>query len=183
MTVVSLTEPKEWPGLTSASWQYGDTIEAERPVGYFDPRERADRASCVLEPLPEAYGEAIEENASTLAEIEAELVDDAATLKRERAKFRRRCTAMQKRIDPRTADKVEEILDVRKRSKDPGMRKLAGAEAVKKASRLKRGKHPFGGQHPRFVCLARRTVQCGRPRRRAGLCHASLRSWHHGRLP
>ena len=150
-TNAGLTEPKEWPGLSSAKWKVGETIKATRPERYFDARYRADVVSCVLEPLPECFGAALPEVAKTLAELAEDLADNQTELKAERAKYRRRCAAQEKRIERRTAERVAEILERRKESKPKGSERLAGAEAVKQVSRQKRGTHPFGELSPRFA--------------------------------
>jgi hypothetical protein len=42
-----LTEPEEWPGLTSARFRFGETISAERPEVYFS-KKRPGLVSLIL---------------------------------------------------------------------------------------------------------------------------------------
>lgn len=135
-TAAGLTAPEEWPGLTSARWSYGDTIEAIRPDEFFDPRTRRDQVSCILEPLPEQFGE---------AQVPRAEVD------KERTKSRRRCLALQKKIDRRTRAKVVQIHEQRRGSQDSAPRGLADLSTIRNASRQKRGNHEYGRLNPRFA--------------------------------
>ena len=43
-----VARPKDWPGLTSAAWQFGDTMTAKRPAIYFSPETHPEEVSMKL---------------------------------------------------------------------------------------------------------------------------------------
>jgi hypothetical protein len=161
-TDAGLTDPEEWPGVTSARWQYGDTIEAKRPDVYFDPRTRPARVCGVLEPLGEQVGrvegrtEQIEgeEGAPSKGDT-ARCTDVEKSVRKNRAReqerHRRRCAALQKTIDQRTREAIEKIHQRMRNSKDNPRRRLAGANRVLQVSRMRRGNHEYGRLIPRFA--------------------------------
>ena len=164
-TAAGLTRPEEWPGLTSARWSFGDTIEAKRPEGYFDPRTRADRVSCVLEPLPEHFGEAQDESGGIEEESQGPSVstlrtggknpgsgeNERAARRKERTKHRSRCRAQEETIDRHTRTAVAQILEQMGASRKVAARTLAGPSSVVNTSRQKRGNHDYGRMNPRFA--------------------------------
>ncbi|MCA8961052.1 MAG: hypothetical protein KDC38_11095, partial [Planctomycetes bacterium] len=73
-----LTEPRDWPGLTSARWRFGETIVATRPEGYFSRRYRPARVSIELIAPASASGEVeIEESCRRIAAIVDGAVEEA----------------------------------------------------------------------------------------------------------
>ncbi len=162
-TKAGLTKPEDWPGLTSVHWKYGDTIVAKRPDVYFSAKRPAE-VSCVLEPLPELFGDAtFNEQESSHPTVKPDHLEQGSsedlgeessrgTLEKDPCEaFRRRCEALQARIDRGTAAKVAEILEHRTHNGTTGTSRMAGEESVRNASRLSRGGHPFGDVAPRFA--------------------------------
>ena len=176
-TEAGLTLPGEWAGLTSASFELGDRIEAVRPEGYFSPRYRPDSVSLELEPIPEVIltslvpvaaedapeGSILATHVRELAnsEVSEECeqaesgVGSPKTEKKRRARSPRQ-RAERRRARRRRASLLEEV-DVAARRIVSELRragqKLVGAKGILATSRSRRGSIPFGGENPRFATL------------------------------
>jgi len=118
-----LTEPGEWPGLTSVRWRWGEVITVKRPGFYFSKRYRPEEVSMELAPLPPAYLE-LEGEAEAAANAESVARTDAL-------------------IDAES----KEIRKTLRRAKQT----LAGAEKVRKTRRNQRSQKPVTTIVPRFA--------------------------------
>lgn len=123
-----LTEPEEWPGLTSARFRFGETISAARPEIYFSKR-RPGLVTLILAPLvhafpagPESQGSS-SERASDAAEASAARIRDLVEVGR---------AAIHRRLDREN-------------------RWLAGVERVLRTRWTRRSTHPIGNLNPTFA--------------------------------
>ena len=140
-TKAGLTLRKEWPGLTSARFEFGDTLSSSKPNLYFRPH-RPEFVECTLAPLPPMEGDPSEVAAAHQAASSAELGPEE-----QQEALRRLCDQLASSIALRVAESVEAILKERARKG----KKLAGREAVLRSSREQRGNSPTRGTRPRFA--------------------------------
>lgn len=129
-----LTEPEEWPGLTSARLRFGDKITAQRPEIYFSAR-RPESVDGVLAPLSWAFfGDETADAEGSKERRAAPGMNsaDAASESRIRGMIERRCTQIRR--------------DLARRGK-----RLAGAAAVMKMPCTNRTGHPIRELNPRFA--------------------------------
>jgi len=132
-----LTEPEEWPGLTSARHRFGETITVARPEIYFSEK-RPETVDLVRSPLscasPELWGESAEgseADRSSPEEIRKAAERDAASEAR-----------MREMVEKRSAE-IRASLAERKQ-------RLAGPERVMRTPCTKRTTHPIRNLNPRF---------------------------------
>lgn len=118
-----LTEPDEWPGLTSMRWQLGAQIEAKRPGVYFSPRYRPGVIFGTLAPLPGVFTD--EDEQVTDQELKASV---------QRVKVLR----------------AEELAAIRNDMQRRGA-KFLGAKAVRATSRDSQTDRPASTMKPRFA--------------------------------
>ena len=141
-TRAGLTLPKDWPGLSSAHYEIGDTLRAERPE-FYGSKKRPDVVECVLSPLPRMIGESEDEVLDREALSRSKPGSDG-----EAKIVERQCSRLQRAVEGRVEKRVAEILE--KRAKE-GRGPLAGRGAVRQVPREKRGNHPFRRIRPKFM--------------------------------
>jgi hypothetical protein len=130
-TEAELTDPAEWPGLTSARFRLGETISATRPDIYFG-KKRCLLASMVLAPLSQAFPSEIEsDSAPGAAQGATAPAVDAS--------------------ESRIRDLVEEGRAAIHRRLAKEGRRLAGVARVLRISWTKRSTHPIGELNPLFA--------------------------------
>jgi putative transposase len=134
----ALTLPEKWPGLTSVSFRFGDTISATRPGIYFS-KKRPGLVSLILAPLVCAFP-AGPESEATLAPAAPAPVQDSA---RDPA------------AEDASATRIRELVEIgrttiHRRLEQEG-RKLAGVERVLRTPWTRRSTHPIGDLNPRFA--------------------------------
>ena len=127
-----MTLPKDWPGLTSARFRFGDTLTARRPDLYFGAN-REEVVEGVLAPLPRVVGETVCDEGNDGSDCE---------------RFEAECDRLQARIDVLVESKLQGILAERKAAGKSG---FAGREAALKVSRLTRTSNRKRGITPRFM--------------------------------
>lgn len=118
-----LTEPEEWPGLTSGALNSGDTVSAMRPDFYFSPRYRPEQVAIELAPLPSLYADPNDQEAVLASNESSE------------------------RIRTLVHAELEEIRE----ELAGGNATFAGPEKVLSVSREQRGSHPVRRLSPRFA--------------------------------
>ncbi len=129
-----LTQPEDWPGLSSARFSFGSTLTAERPDFFFSKRYRPHKASTILEPLPEEIVNSVSESVRPKE-------------KSPHAKNPHQAVKCQKRIAHRMRVASKKI---RETQANRG-KWLSGRAVVLTAKRAARGSPPFGGLNPRFA--------------------------------
>jgi len=131
-TRAGLTEPTEWPGVTSAGLRFGQVITAKRPKVYFSARYRPESVSMVLAPLPQPFDRFREGGPE-----EDMSEEDRAAAERE--------------SEARIQALLETELEETHRELEAEGKSLAGPERVLKTSRETRGSHPVRNRRPRFA--------------------------------
>lgn len=116
-----LTEPDEWPGLTSARLRFGDSLAARRPEFYFS-ENRPEIVSLTLSPLTCASMELLSTSPDR----------GEGSEERIRALVERRCAEIRRDLASRGA-------------------RLAGPQKVMKTPCTKRTSHPLRNLKPRFA--------------------------------
>ncbi|MGE3164787.1 MAG: transposase [Planctomycetota bacterium] len=126
----ALTAPEDWPGVTSARWQFGDPITVKRPQEFFSQRYRPDEVTTILTPLASAFPM----NAAASDEERSRANQDSNT-----------------RVAAHIARELEEI----RQNLERRCQKLAGPKRVLRAGRLQRGSRPLGRLNPAFASTDR----------------------------
>lgn len=75
-TRAGLTPPGDWPGVSSAHYNRGEQIDADRPGVFFSKRYRPARVTLTLEPLPAAFDDEGDAAATASQRRIEELQDD-----------------------------------------------------------------------------------------------------------
>jgi hypothetical protein len=138
-----LTEPTEWPGLTSARLRFGETISAERPGIYFS-KKRPGLVSLILAPLDYAFP------AETGLEPDLSQKDPTPTAPKSVDD-----SAQDSTSEAASATRIRELMEeghaaIHRRLEKEG-RKLAGVERVLRTRWTQRSTHPIGDLNPRFA--------------------------------
>lgn len=131
-TRAGLTQPGDWPGLTSAQYRFGDSISAKRPGVYFSKRYRPEIVSTRLASLP-----------TTLPG------QPTGTSERELQ------TASERRIWKQVRREQKEIRRALKKKKAS----FAGAQRVLKTSQYKRSIRRRSSMNPRFASKDRERLE------------------------
>ncbi len=119
-----LTRPGDWPGVTSANLQFGDSLRAERPDVYFSPK-RPQAVEMELVPLTTAFGGCEEESWQRIQDLRS---DEEAELSQRRkrplagpaavlqASIERRGNRHFKKLNPRFATRNPTLMQWAKES-------------------------------------------------------------------
>ena len=143
-----LTEPKDWPGLTSARYRFGDTITAVRPDIYFSPN-RPESVSMTLVALPCKYT-ALANTTTTSGSGAQSMREEGKNLVTPELRL-----AAQQADDAACEELIQELVEmgraeIHRRLASEG-KKLAGVARVLETRCTRRATHPVRRLNPRFA--------------------------------